>query len=85
MELEQSQHKVYYSTEVLDLKRKLDVLGSQGAYKDAKILKKKMKAVQKVERAKQLHSSKEKLLIKSDLLIQQHQKEMANLQKKHSS
>jgi len=60
---------VYYSTEVLDLKRKLDVLGNQGAYKDAKQLKKKMKAVQKVERAKQLHSSKEKLLIKSDLLI----------------
>jgi hypothetical protein len=28
---------------VLDLKRKLEVLGNQGAYKEAKVLKKKMK------------------------------------------
>jgi len=37
---------------VLDLKRKLEVLGNQGAYKEAKVLKKKMKESQKLEKSK---------------------------------
>lgn len=37
--------KVYYSREVLDIKRKLEVLGNNGAYKDAKKLKKQLKEV----------------------------------------
>ena len=41
---EQKQQKVFYSSDVLDLKRKLEVLGNQGAYKEAKTLKKKMKS-----------------------------------------
>jgi|TARA_B110001450_G_C17592088_1_gene469350 hypothetical protein len=43
VEQEQKSQKVYYSSDVLDLKRKLEVLGNQGAYKEAKALKKKMK------------------------------------------
>lgn len=55
---------------MLDLKRKLQVLGNQGAYKDAKALKKKMKGVQKVEKNKQEHENKEKLLVRSQMLVQ---------------
>jgi hypothetical protein len=40
VEQEQKSQKVYYSTDVLNLKRKLEVLGTQGAYKEAKALKK---------------------------------------------
>lgn len=35
--------RVYYSSEVLDLKRKVEVLGSNGAYRDAKLVRKHMK------------------------------------------
>lgn len=52
VEQQQSCQKVYYSASVLDLKRKLEVLGTQGAYKEAKALKKKMKEAQKEERVK---------------------------------
>ncbi len=50
---------------MLDLKRRCEVLGNQGAYKEAKTLKKRMKESQKVEKAKQTHQSREKLMIKS--------------------
>ncbi len=43
IEIEQDQQKVYFSSDVLDLKRRLEVLGNQGAYKEAKSLKKKLK------------------------------------------
>lgn len=85
VELEQKQQRVHYSSEVLNLKRRAEVLGNQGAYKDAKILKKKIKETQKAVQAKQENQSKEKLMMKSNLLIQQHQREMKNLQKKHAS
>ena len=52
MEDSQNSQKVYYSTTVLDLKRKLEVLGTHGAYKEAKALKKRMKEAQKEERVK---------------------------------
>lgn len=64
---------------MLNLKRRAEVLGSHGAYKDARTLKKKIKETQKAVQAKQEHQSKEKLMMKSHLLIQQHQKEMKNL------
>lgn len=85
VEQEQKSQKVYYSSDVLDLKRKLEVLGTQGAYKEAKALKKKMKESQKMEKAKQTHLSREKLLLKSQKVIEQHHKEMQNTQKKHAS
>ena len=44
-----------------------------------------MKLVQKKERSKQEFAQKEKLLTKSHLLIQQHQRETTNLQKKHTA
>ena len=77
--------KIYYSTEVLDIQRKLEVLGNNGAYKDAKVLKKKMKEFQKHEKSKQVNQNRDKLLNKSLLLSQQHKKEMVNLTKKHAA
>lgn len=70
VEQEQKSQKVYYSSDVLDLKRKLEVLGTQGAYKEAKALKKKMKESQKMEKAKQTHISREKLLLRSQKVIE---------------
>ena len=41
---EESAHtRVYYSSEILDLQRKVQVLGNQGAYRDAKLVRKAMK------------------------------------------
>jgi hypothetical protein len=65
VEQSQNQQKVYYSTTVLDLKRKLEVLGTQGAYREAKALKKKMKETQKDERVKSNQMSRDKLLNRS--------------------
>ena len=65
VEHSQNQQKVYYSTTVLDLKRKLEVLGTQGAYREAKALKKKMKETQKDERVKSNQMSRDKLLNRS--------------------
>ena len=65
VESEQKTQKIYYSSEVLNLKRQCEVLGNQGAYKDAKVIKKKMKDSQKFERAKQTNQSREKLMMKS--------------------
>jgi len=76
---------VYYSSEVLDLQRRMEVLGNQGAYKEAKKIKKALKDVQKVEKSKSVFQSKEKLLSKSKMLIDQHEKELSNLLKKHSA
>lgn len=53
VEHEVKQQRVYYSSEVLDLKRKVEVLGNHGAYKDAKLVRKHMKNQQKVERINQ--------------------------------
>lgn len=44
-----------------------------------------MKGVQKVEKNRQEHENKEKLLARSQMLVQQHHKELANLKKKHDS
>ena len=44
------------------------MLGINGAYKDAKALKKQMKEVQKIEKTRQLNQNKEKLINKSQLL-----------------
>lgn len=52
VEMEQKQQKVHYSSEVLNLKRRAEVLGSHGAYKDARTLKKKIKETQKAVQAK---------------------------------
>ena len=76
---------MYYSSEVLDLQRRMEVLGNQGAYKEAKKIKKALKDVQKVEKSKSVFQSKEKLLSKSKMLIDQHEKELSNLLKKHSA
>jgi len=65
VESEQKTQKIYYSSEVLNLKRQCEVLGNQGAYKDAKVIKKKMKESQKFERARQTNQSREKLMMKS--------------------
>ena len=68
VEQEQSSQRIYYSTDVLDMQRKIEVLGNNGNYKDAKIVKKQLKERQKRERYVQTESSKEKLLLRSTLL-----------------
>ena len=67
------------------MKRKIEVLGNHGAYKDAKLIRKHLKNQQKAERLAQTEQSRGKLLLKQQLLLQQHQKEVANLLKKHES
>lgn len=53
VEQEVKGQRVYYSSEVLDLKRKVEVLGNNGAYKDAKMIRKHMKNQQRIERMNQ--------------------------------
>lgn len=55
VELQQKNQKVHYSSEVLNLQRRVEVLGSHGAYKDAKTLRKKIKETQKAVQAKHDH------------------------------
>lgn len=43
VEREQSEQIVHYSGEILNLRKKSEVLGTQGYYKEAKALKKKVK------------------------------------------
>ena len=43
MDAEQKSQKIYYSKDVLDMKRKIEVLGNHGAYKDAKLIKRHLK------------------------------------------
>jgi hypothetical protein len=43
---------VHYSGEILNLKKKSEVLGMQGYYKEAKKLKKKVKVLEENERGK---------------------------------
>ena len=50
------------------MQRKIEVLGNNGNYKDAKIVKKQLKERQRRERIVQTESSKEKLLLRSTLL-----------------
>jgi hypothetical protein len=76
---------VHYSGEILNLRKKSEVLGTQGYYKEAKALKKKVKELISAEKEKHENSSKEKFVNRSQLLLQKQTKEMLGLKKKHAS
>ena len=76
---------IHYSGEVLNLKKKSEVLGMQGYYKDAKKLRKKLKVLEEGEREKHELQSKEKFINRSQLLVSKHAKELASLKKKHAT
>ena len=65
VEKEHGQAIIHYSGEVLNLKKKSEVLGMQGYYKDAKKLKKKVKQLEEDEREKHELMSKEKFINRS--------------------
>lgn len=85
VEREQSEQIVHYSGEILNLRKKSEVLGTQGYYKEAKTLKKKVKELISAEKEKHDNSSKEKFVNRSQLLLQKQTKEMLGLKKKHAS
>ena len=75
VEREQSEQIVHYSGEILNLRKKAEVLGTQGYYKEAKALKKKMKELIQTEKEKHDNSSKEKFVNRSQLLLSKQTKE----------
>lgn len=60
-----SEPKVHYSGEILNLQKKAEILGLQGFYKEAKKIKKKIKELKIVEKEKHEIVSKGKHLSKS--------------------
>lgn len=83
IEKEQDAAVVHYSGEILNLKKKAEVLGLQGQYKEAKSLKKKVKLLIEQEREKHDLLTKEKFINRSQLLITKQAKEYQSLKKKH--
>lgn len=76
---------VHFSSEILNLKKKSDVLGQQGFYKEAKAVQRKLRALKALEKEKHELQSKDKFLSKSQTLLKKHQKELSSLRKKHAS
>ena len=83
IEKEQDVAVVHYSGEILNLKKKAEVLGMQGMYKEAKALKKKVKQLVDHERDKHDVIIKEKFVNRSQLLVAKQAKEYQSLKKKH--
>ena len=73
------------STGVLEMQKKADVLGQSGCYKDSKKLRKKVKLAIAIEQDKFLQESRRQLFGKSNKMLERHQRELENLQKKHQS
>lgn len=76
---------VHFSGEILNLKKKSEVLGLQGFYKEAKKIKKKVRELEESEKERHVLAAKEKFLNRSQLLVTKHQKEMKSIKKKHAS
>ena len=74
---------VHYSGEILNLKKKAEVLGLQGFYKEAKALKKRVKALEGNEKGTHEVIIKEKFVNRSQLLVAKQAKEYQSLKKKH--
>lgn len=83
IEKEQDVAVVHYSGEILNLKKKAEVLGLQGFYKEAKSLKKRVKALVGNEKGKHEVTIKEKFVNRSQLLVAKQAKEYQSLKKKH--
>jgi len=56
---------VHFSGEILNLKKKSEVLGLQGYYKEAKKLRKKIRAMEEGEKEKHQMANKEKFINRS--------------------
>jgi hypothetical protein len=65
------------------MQRKAEALGQSGQYKQAKELRKKVKFAIQIEKEKYFEESRRLLFSKSNKMIERHQKELENLQKKH--
>jgi len=83
IEKEQDVAVVHYSGEILNLKKKAEVLGLQGFYKEAKALKKRVRALEGNEKGKHEVTIKEKFVNRSQLLVAKQAKEYQSLKKKH--
>ena len=63
---------VHFSGDILNMKKKSEVLGMQGFYKEAKKLRKKVKGLEEGEREKHELQAKEKFINRSQLLVTKH-------------
>ena len=77
--------KIRWSPEVLDMMKKQEHLSNLGCYKDAKVMKQKVKKAQAIEKQRYMGESRMKLLTKSQHILNKHTKEMAGIKKKHAS
>ena len=74
---------MHYSAGIIEMQKRTEYLGQAGFYKDAKLLKKKIKEAMNVEREKFNMDSRSKLFKRSEELIKKHKKEMKAIQSKH--
>ena len=72
IEKEHEHAKIHYSGEVFNLKKKSEVLGLQGFYKEAKKIRKMVRALEDSEKEKHETASKEKFIKRSKLLVGKH-------------
>ena len=75
--------RLHYSAGVIEMQKRAEYLGQAGFYKDAKMLKKKIKEAMYIEREKFNMESRSKLFKRSEELIKKHKKEMKAIQSKH--
>lgn len=85
MEKEHDNSIVHYSGEIFNMKKKSEVLGQQGLYKEAKGLRKAVKQLEISCREKHDAANKEKFINRSQLLVTKHNKELKSLKKKQAS
>ena len=67
------------------MQKKAEYLGQTGFYKEAKMLRKKVKDAQLIEQEKYNAESRKKLFSTSNTILARHKKELKNIQKKHQS
>ena len=77
--------RIHYSTAILEMQKKAEYLGQTGFYKEAKLLRRKVKDAQCIEQEKYNVESRKKLFQTSNTILSRHKKELKNLQKKHQS
>lgn len=77
--------RLHYTGSVIEMQKKIDYLGQSGFYKDAKLLKKKLKTVKQIERERFNVETRQKLFKRSEEICNRHKKEMNGLQSKHRS
>ena len=77
--------RLHFSAHIIEMQKRADYLSQAGMYKDAKQLKKQMKAGMAIEREKFNQDSRQKLFKKSEEIIKRHKKEMIAVQTKHQS